>query len=148
MNRSHRAGTSVILSFALVLSTIVCAQASVQSSATQPGRWLPDSRSAGTTSTTKSKCSHPGCQDEGPETPAAPSACCLNWAPAVCPVSLAPPTLVPDPRLSDESLETVAVTLSDAAQCVHPAWSFPPGEVPPLHLFLCNTLLGRGPPLA
>jgi hypothetical protein len=147
MKRSHRASTSAILSLALVLSTIVCAQSSIRSAAPQPARWLPESRSAEATSTTKSKCTHPGCKDEGSETPP-PSACCFTWAPAVSPVSLAPPTLVPDPRLSDESLGTVAITLSDAAQSAHPAWSFPPGEVPAPHLLLCTSLLGRAPPLA
>lgn len=145
MKRSLRTGTSAVLSLALVLSTIVCAQSSVPSAAT---RWLPESRSAAATSTTKSKCAHPGCQDEGSEAPAPPSACCLTWAPSVSTITLAPPTLVVDPRLSDEQLAILQVTLSAAALSARPAWSFPPGDLPPPRLLLCSSLLGRAPPLA
>lgn len=147
MKRSHRASTSAILSLALVLSTIVCAQGSVRSAATPPTRWLPEARSATETSSTASKCSHPGCQDEGAETPP-PSACCFTWAPAVSASTFAPPTRVPDPRFCDASLVTVGVTLSAAARSVRPAWSFPPGVVSPPQLILCSSLLGRAPPLA
>ena len=145
MKRSHRATTSAALTLALMLSTIVCAQSSMRSSAVSE---LSEARSGEENSKTKSKCAHPGCQDEGSEKPAPPSACCFTWAPAVSPVSFAPPTLVTDPRLSDASLVAVTFMLSDAAQSVHPAWSFPPGDVPLPHLILRNSLIGRAPPLA
>lgn len=148
MKRSHGSSTSAILSIALVISTIVCAQGSVRSAVTQLARWLPENQSSEATPTTPSTCTHTGCEDGGSETPADPSTCCFTWAPAVSSITLGPPTLVQDPRLAEDLLVTVAVTLSAAARSARPAWSFPPGEVPPRKLRLCNSLLGRAPPLA
>ncbi len=147
MKRSHRAGTSVMVSLALLLSTIVCAQSSMRPGPAGVTKLLVDAPQTSRASTPASGCSHSGCQDEAPKTPA-PSNCCLTWAPPVPAVTLAVPVLVADPHGTGVLDGTAEAVLCSTAGSARPAWAFPPGESPPAQFMLSCSLLGRAPPLA